>query len=453
METKCGGERRTKVLLIMLFIVLCFLLPSLDALAVPSPGLLRGQTLSSLGANVVDGNDLTYVFVSANTAVWPVYTFPTEVKVDGVYFYASGGTPYLYLVNSAGNSIKFSPNSASGIYRSITPFDVKYIRFQNESSSSTKVFEVDLKPFIAPPSAPNSLFATVLSYNQVQLTWQPNSESDLAGYIIYRNNNEIARVDNNTTSYVDSGLTPGTTYTYGIKAYNTLNVTSDMSNAAPVTTPRPPAPSGLTVSNVTSASARVSWNAVAGAESYNIYLDGTSVSNTTQTQYDITRLAPGTRYAVEVRTVISGIESDPTVESFTTVSPSPPTAPANLKATVTGTTVSLTWDASNVSGYRIYIDGDLAQELPGDHSSYSFTGKRGKTYEVRVEAYNDYGDASSTVTIKIGQLTTPGAATMIGDVAKTIGVVVGSMGGLLALALGIKGSGTLIGILRLIIGR
>jgi len=59
------------------------------------------------------------------------------------------------------------------------------------------------------------------------LDWDPNNESDLAGYKVYRSTvsgsyqTAIASVPPGTTTYTANGLQSGTTYYFVVTAYNT----------------------------------------------------------------------------------------------------------------------------------------------------------------------------------------------------------------------------------------
>jgi PKD repeat protein/subtilisin family serine protease len=98
-----------------------------------------------------------------------------------------------------------------------------------------------------PPAAPSGLTATAVSTSRIDLRWQDNSDNE-DGFEIFRkiqgqSYSSLKKVGANVTSYSDTGLSPGTTYCYQVRAYNSAG-TSDFSNEACATTerPLPPAP-------------------------------------------------------------------------------------------------------------------------------------------------------------------------------------------------------------------
>lgn len=99
----------------------------------------------------------------------------------------------------------------------------------------------------APPGAPTSLAAVVISPNQVNLTWTDNSINE-TGFKIFRRTGTagnwtiIATPGQNTTLFQNTGLTPGTTYSYTVLAYNATGDSAG-SNEVTVTTPAVPLPS------------------------------------------------------------------------------------------------------------------------------------------------------------------------------------------------------------------
>jgi titin len=90
------------------------------------------------------------------------------------------------------------------------------------------------------PTAPTNLQSSTLSYAKVQLLWNDNANNETDYYLERKNNSEssfiqIAHLSSNATSYLDTGLTPQTEYTYRVRAYNSSGY-SDYSNWAVSTT-------------------------------------------------------------------------------------------------------------------------------------------------------------------------------------------------------------------------
>jgi hypothetical protein len=73
--------------------------------------------------------------------------------------------------------------------------------------------------YAAAPQAPSDLVLTATSATTVSISWKDNS-SDESGFKIFRDNQLIHTTTSDIEHYVDSGLTPLTTYTYTIKSTN-----------------------------------------------------------------------------------------------------------------------------------------------------------------------------------------------------------------------------------------
>lgn len=87
-----------------------------------------------------------------------------------------------------------------------------------------------------PPAVPTGFAATVKPAS-VTLGWSPNSEPDLAGYRLRRDNMVI--YDGSLVSFTDSTALPGETVSYTVSAYDTLGVESAPSVSVSIPTPRP----------------------------------------------------------------------------------------------------------------------------------------------------------------------------------------------------------------------
>ena len=113
-----------------------------------------------------------------------------------------------------------------------------------------------------PISAPSSLTATAISTTQVNLSWNDNSSNETE-FVVERDTSPsfpsptLQSTWSNATTFSDTGLTPGTTYYYRVKARNSTD-SSGYSNSANATTPATqPPPSGY--AGVVGADNPVSW--------------------------------------------------------------------------------------------------------------------------------------------------------------------------------------------------
>jgi FtsP/CotA-like multicopper oxidase with cupredoxin domain len=102
---------------------------------------------------------------------------------------------------------------------------------------------------LTPPAAPTNLTATLQVGPQAMLTWIDNS-NDETGFVIERSVDGsifsiLAQVGTGITSYTDSTISAGSTFTYRVKAVNSAG-SSTYSNTATVSLALPAAPSNLT---------------------------------------------------------------------------------------------------------------------------------------------------------------------------------------------------------------
>jgi chitodextrinase len=261
------------------------------------------------------------------------------------------------------------------------------------------------------PSVPQGLNATVLSSSQINLSWNASTDNvGVSGYKIYRNGSQIA----STTSlnYSDTGLSPSTTYSYTVEAYDAAGNTA-MSSAVSASTQAAPDTEAPTIPNGVSASAvspnriDVTWNASTdntGVVGYKIYRDGSQVATSTSTSYSDTGLSAATTYTYSVSAYdAAGNESSKSSQVSATTDGIPdtqaPSQPTNLNASViSATRIDLSWDASSdnvgVSGYKVYRDGTLI----GTTTSTSYSSKNltpSTTYTYQVKAF----DAASNESI------------------------------------------------------
>jgi len=85
------------------------------------------------------------------------------------------------------------------------------------------------------PSTPSGLSADAISSTAINLTWSASTDNvGVVGYQVFRNSVFIS--SSTTTSYLDTGLTPSTQYTYDVTAYDAAGNISSHSTSVSATT-------------------------------------------------------------------------------------------------------------------------------------------------------------------------------------------------------------------------
>lgn len=156
------------------------------------------------------------------------------------------------------------------------------------------VFSVPV--FAQAPSPPSNVVAAATAGTSVTVTWDASVGAD--GYLVFRNSVQVGTFTTNRT-FTDTGLSPGTQYSYTVAAANTFG-TSSQSAASVVTTPNTPGtPTGLSGS-ATSDGVVLNWNSVSGATGYVVFRNGTEIDTTTTPGYTDEDVDPSTSYRYSV---------------------------------------------------------------------------------------------------------------------------------------------------------
>lgn len=161
----------------------------------------------------------------------------------------------------------------------------------------------------------------------------------------------------------------------------------------------PSAPTTLTHDVPSATGWQEAWDAVNGADSYNIYVNNQFVANTTETTYSFTDMAPGTTYQVTIsseNTAGSGAQSNPDEVTTAFVSPT-----GLSHSNVTDNGWEETWDLVNgASSYEVYLNGNQVGSVVD--AVYNFTDlSPNTTYSVTVAEVtaNGVGPQSSVDSI------------------------------------------------------
>lgn len=172
---------------------------------------------SPVNGSTVERRSSVLISASASDNIGVV---KAEFYIDGVLLGIDTDSPYAY---------SWTVPNAKGKTYTLTA--KAYDKAGNIGSSDG----VNVSVAATKPSSPTGLSAVVVSSSQINLSWNASGDSEeVAGYKVYRDGQEIAACSSN--SYTDAKLTPSTTYTYGVSAYDATGDSSDQSPALSVAT-------------------------------------------------------------------------------------------------------------------------------------------------------------------------------------------------------------------------
>lgn len=265
----------------------------------------------------------------------------------------------------------------------------------------------------------------------VALSWDANTESNLAGYKVYYQADSSAipfqgagavegaspvQVYNKTTATI-SGLDPGRTYYFAITAYDTAGMESSYSNIVTVPESAPPTvalsspANNSTVSGKVSVAASASDNvAVAKVEYYiNGVLKATDTSSPYVYLWDTTALATGTYTLLAKAFDAAGNSGQSNIVSVVVVNDTTPpavslTAPGN-NSTVSGV-VAITASASDnavVSTVEFYSNGTLlfASNVAPYTFNWNTTSVVNGSYALMAKAYDNAGNSKQSANVSV----------------------------------------------------
>lgn len=234
------------------------------------------------------------------------------------------------------------------------------------------------------------------------MTWVSNS-TDETGFKVYKNGILDATLGAGVETHTATGLTPGTAYSFTVKACATL-YNSAASNT--LTLEALPGPTGLSgYSNAGGIEAILSWNDNSPNEdSFKIYMDGGLIHTTAANveTYTKTGLAPGSNHSFYVKAYEASLGYSSKSNTLELTMADPPSKPSGATAIATATTkVRLNWtdNADNETDFHIERSATSATAgfseiatVSANVKTYEDTGRSSNTqYWYRVRAHNGSG--------------------------------------------------------------
>ncbi|UCH89201.1 MAG: right-handed parallel beta-helix repeat-containing protein [Thermoplasmata archaeon] len=371
----------------------------------------------------------------------------SELDLAGysIYMNVTGHGPSgdFYLIHTiTGSDTSYSVKNLAeqtAYHFKLTAFDEvpNYSPFTNVASATT----LDLTA----PQAPTGFVAVPISDTQITLSWEANTEVDLAGYYIYINDTGAGPAGNyhlirtlsaSYTTYTITDLVEQTSYHFKLKAFDDIPNNSTFSPVASATTPdltAPSTPTGLAAEAIYYSQIKLTWNVNPAADlaGYIIYMNDTGAGETGSyhqihtltgkgTTYTVTGLSERTTYYFKLKAFdeVPNYSLFSTGASATTLERARPSAPTGLSvANPTENSLTLNWNANpepGVIGYYIYrsefpdsgfiqINSEPVSGIKYVDSGYPTVLKEDATYYYKlktVDEFNLESDFSATASGK-----------------------------------------------------
>ena len=422
--------------------VMSYLSPPDSNLAVGNPALASSEEIGDEATLAVDDDDVSYWKSGVINDVTPdpvdwLRVDLGRAEVVGRVFVNWRTDSYAkqFQIQVSNDDVNWTTVLSDGMtsegdfYGEFTAVPARYVRiYMTENNKNTyriEEFEIYSGPLPGPPKAPENLAVVALGQTQMTLTWKDKSGNE-TGFKLERGLGtvdslgattatftQIATIDADCTSFVDSGLSDSTDYAYRLRSYNDdgdsgySNLASDRTQDPP---PPPAAPIDLVATVEHPSTIHLSWTDKAYNE------DGFRIErhsgDSLFTEIDLvisnitawsdTGLTPGTTYTYRVRSYGEAGGSAYTNEASETPM-SLPNAPDSLVAVANGLfQIDLSWidrahDEDSIRVQRkLYTDIDFTEiaVLDSNAIAYSDTGLAiGTGYIYRVLASNHLGNS------------------------------------------------------------
>lgn len=262
--------------------------------------------------------------------------------------------------------------------------------------------------FMHTPTPPSEIHGGSVEYNKTYINW--SAVTGAYGYEVYRatsSNGSYALILRTTAkSYNNTGLTTNCTYYYKVRAYKMMGATRVYSGFSAYIGLKPIPASPISVKAISSSydSINTSWNAVAGANGYEVYRAISSnglyslISNATEAKYKDTGLITNSTYYYKVR-AYRMVGTLKVYSDFSTYTGSKaiPASPTSVKSTSSSyNSINTTWSAvAGANGYEVYrtTSSKVPYDLVSDTSDKSFnnTGLTDNwTYYYKIRSYRTF---------------------------------------------------------------
>jgi hypothetical protein len=404
----------------------------------------NGQIYYVGGSNIGNPNDVAKTFSISNGQLSTsptskgsdTYAFPGNTPsisasgtTNGIVWAVDKGTNQLRAYNAANLGQEFYTSAQAANNRDALGAAIKFAvstvangHVYVGTSNSVVVYGLLTTPTQA-PAAPTNLSATAASSSIINLAWTDNdtAPNTATGYDVEQstdgvNFTQVATASAGASSFAVGGLQASTTYTFRVRAFNSIGNSAYTNTAAATTlanTGGLAAPTNLTATAATATQINLTWTNNATTQT-GFHIDRATDSVFTQnlvtqtaaagaTTFSDSGLTPATTYFYRVRAFnTSGDSANSNTASATTLTL--PAAPTNFHPTlVTTTGVDLAWvnNASNATSVKVFraLGANTpvtVAVLSNQVNSFFDTGLTpGAQYTYSIQAFNNAGPSAA----------------------------------------------------------
>jgi hypothetical protein len=225
---------------------------------------------------------------------------------------STDGTTFVQVATASAGATSF----AAGSLQPSTTYTFRVRAFNNIGNSAyTNTATATTLANTGGLAAPSTLTATAATGTQINLTWT-NNATNQTGFHIDRANDSAFTLNLVTqtaaasaTTFSDSGLTPGTTYFYRVRAFNSTGDSANSNTASATTLTLPAAPTNFHPTLVTPTGVDLEWvNNATNATSVKVFralgtnspVTAAVLSSQVNSFFD-TGLTPGAQYTYSIQ--------------------------------------------------------------------------------------------------------------------------------------------------------
>ncbi|MDN8589293.1 fibronectin type III domain-containing protein [Paenibacillus sp. 11B] len=290
---------------------------------------------------------------------------------------------------------------------------------QGTASEATNVSVLTL------PEKPVEIQALEVSEKSLSLDFTKTGVKGADEYIIERNGREIARMDASETRFVDENLSPGTKYTYKIRAVNASGTGASLTYGITTQT-LPLSEDGITVTKGTHAF-DMSWEAVKGAAAYEIRNQTTGeIQTVSEPSVHLASLLDGTTYAFELTVMNEDGHRSSSIQVLLLTRPISPQTASIAAVTDQSATLDLSGSATRGADQFIILrNGIEIDRIPAASNSYEDKDlKPGERYTYTVKTSNASGDSDTGFDVQVRTLPATITETLHPDVIEETKAVI-----------------------------